>query len=147
MNTTTHATRPTWFWIVAIAALLWNLLGVLAFAVDIHLKSTPAALAQLPAEQRVLYENVPIWATVAYAVAVFGGVLGSLMLVLKKRLALPLLVLSLVGVLVQFSHAFFFSDTFKALGNNAMIMPMVVIVIAVLLVWFARLSIARGWIG
>lgn len=145
-TSTTKMTPPVWFWIIAIAALLWNLVGVLAFASEIYLMSEPAWLAQLSNAERALYENLPAWATVAYAVAVFAGVLGSLMLVLKKQLALPLLVLSLVGVFVEMTYIFFFSDSLRVMGNQVIFTQSVVIVIAVLLVWFARLSAARGWI-
>ncbi|MDH4013213.1 MAG: hypothetical protein OEU33_04170, partial [Chromatiales bacterium] len=54
--------QPTrWFWILAIAALVWNLLGVMAYVMQVSM--TEEALALLPEDQRVLYETVPAWAT------------------------------------------------------------------------------------
>lgn len=144
MPAASSASRPMWFWIVSILALLWNLMGVAAFVMQMNM--SPEALAALPADQQALYTLMPGWVTMAYAVAVFGGALGCLMLVLKKKLAVPLLVLSLLGVLAQMAYMFLLSDTFLVMGQAAMAMPIVIIVIAVFLVWFARLSVRRGWI-
>lgn len=148
MNTVLSApavSRPTWFWIVSIIALLWNLMGVAAFVMQMNM--SPDTLAALPPDQQALYTSFPMWVTIAYAVAVFGGALGCLMLVLKKKLAVPLLVLSLLGVIGQMIYMFLLSDTFKVMGQAAMVMPIVVIVVSVLLVLFARLSARRGWLA
>lgn len=144
-SATVATARPTWFWIVSILALLWNLMGVAAFVMQVNM--SPEALAALPDAQRALYETQPTWVMVMFAIAVFGGALGSLMLVLKKKLARPLLLMSLLGVLGQMSHMFLLSDTFQVMGQAAMVMPIVVIVIAAALVWFARVSARRGWIA
>ncbi len=148
MNTVLSAPavlRPTWFWIISILALLWNLMGVAAFVMQMNI--SPDALAALPADQQALYTSMPGWVTIAYAVAVLGGALGCLMLVLKKKLAVPLLVLSLLGVIGQMAYMFLLSDTFKIMGRTAMVMPIVIIVISVFLVWFARMSVRRGWLA
>ncbi len=144
-SATVATARPTWFWIVSILALLWNLMGVAAFVMQVNM--SPEALAALPDAQRALYETQPTWVMVMFAIAVFGGALGSLMLVLEKKLARPLLLMSLLGVLAQMSHMFLLSDTFQVMGQAAMVMPIVVIVIAAALVWFARVSARRGWIA
>ena len=83
---------------------------------------------------------------VAYAIAVFAGALGSLMLVLRRKLAVPLLVLSLLAVVVQMGYVFFLSDTLAVMGNAAMAMPLLIIAIAAALVWLARAAAARGWL-
>ncbi len=136
---------PAWFWIVSILALLWNLMGVAAFVMQMTMSAD--ALAALPADQQALYASMPAWVTVTYAVAVFGGALGCLLLVLKNKLAIPLLVLSLLGVLGQMLYMFLLSDTFQVMGRAAMVMPIVIIVISVFLVWFSRMSARRGWIA
>ncbi len=59
---------------------------------------TPEMIAELPQAEQSVYNSVPMWATVAFACAVFGRALGSLALLMKKSLAEPLLMLSLAGV-------------------------------------------------
>ena len=73
--------------VVAIVALLWNLLGCLAFFSDLRL--SPDDLARLPEAQQALYAARPGWAVAATAVAVFGGVLGSIGLLLRRKWAFP----------------------------------------------------------
>ena len=143
-DTATAQKAPTWFWVVAIIALIWNLMGLAAFFGQVMM--TPEAIAELPAEQQPLYENIPVWVNIAFACAVIGGTLGCVGLLIRKRWALPVLVLSLLGVLVQMSHSFFMTNAVAVLGPTALVMSLLVIVIGVLLIGFARFSISKGWL-
>ena len=136
---------PKWYMPVVVLAFLWNLLGVLAYVMQVSI--TPEMMAELPADQRALYEATPAWVTGAFAFAVFGGALGSLLLVLKKGLAVPVLIVSLAAVLVQMSYVFLLSDTIAVMGAGSMIMPLVVIAIAIYLVVLGRSAKARGWLS
>ena len=90
---------PKWFLPVAIAALLWNLLGCAAYLSDVML--TPEDIAKMTADQQALYAARPSWSVAATAIAVWGGAAGCLGLIMRKRWALPLLIASLAGVIVQ----------------------------------------------
>ena len=139
------APRPLGFWIVSVLALLWNLVGMAIFFMQINMP--PEALAAMPAEQRALYESTPVWVNGAFAVAVFGGAFGSAMLLMRKRLALPLLALSLLGVVVQMGYTYLMTPAFRVYGASGAILPALLVLIALFLVWFARRSLARGWIS
>ena len=134
---------PTWFMVVAVVLFVWNILGVMAYIMQVTM--SPEVLAALPDAQRDLYENTPTWATAAFAVAVHGGALGCLLLILKKNLAGLFLQLSLAGVLVQMYHSFFLSKNFEVFGPGAMVMPIMVVVIAIYLVTLAAKAKARKW--
>lgn len=137
--------KPTrWFWIIGVAALIWNLLGVMAYILQVTM--TDEALAQLPDDQRMLYESVPAWAIAAFATAVFAGAFGCLALLLRRTWAIPLFALSLVGVLLQMFHAFFLSEAAQDYGASDVMMPVLVILIAVWLLWYSRAVNARGWL-
>ncbi len=99
---------PSWFRVVAIVALLWNLLGCVAFFLDFRL--SPDDLAKLSAAQQALYAARPGWAIAATAIAVFGGVLGCIGVLLRKKWAFAVLVLSLLGILVQDFGLFVLAD-------------------------------------
>ncbi|MEM6804188.1 MAG: hypothetical protein AAF696_22480 [Bacteroidota bacterium] len=142
-NTTTKI--PTWFWIVSVAALLWNLVGVFSYLGQAML--TPEGLAELPKGQRVVIETRPAWATGAFAIAVWGGVLGCIFLLLRKSWAVPTLMLSLAGVLVQNFQAYFLSDSIDLLGPEAIPISISIISIGVALIWFARKAQANSWIS
>lgn len=130
------AKPPVWFWIVAIVALLWNLLGLLAFVAQLTM--TPEMLAALPEAERGLYANFPVWLYIPFGVAVIGGTLACVLLLMRKAIALELFVLSLVGVIVQNVYSLAFTNVHAILGAQAIIMPIVVIVIGVGLILLAR---------
>ena len=134
---------PKWFNIVTIVLLVWNLMGVMAYVAQVTM--TPEALALLPDVQREMYESTPTWATAAFAIAVNGGALGCLLLVLKRNLAGLFLQLSLAGVLVQMYHSFFMTKSFEVFGPGSMIMPVMIIVIAIYLVTLAAKAKAQKW--
>ncbi|MBK6845971.1 MAG: hypothetical protein IPG88_27520 [Gemmatimonadetes bacterium] len=92
-------TRPKWFMPVAIVALLWNLMGCAAYLMDVML--TPESVAAMSPDQRALYAARPIWAVALYAIAVWGGALGCVGLVMKKRWAKGPLLASLLGLIGQ----------------------------------------------
>ena len=142
--TETKIKAPTWFWVVAILALIWNLLGVSAYLMDVFM--TPEMRATLPATEQELYENTPAWATAAYAIAVWSGALGSLLLLLRKSLAHTFLVLSFVGIMTQMIHAFFLTNSYEVFGPGGFIMPIMVIVVGLLLIVFARSARTKNWI-
>ena len=146
MNAAVAAGIPGWFRVVGVLALLWNLFGLAMFYLSVTM--TPEQLAQLPAAQREVTEGYPTWLWVVYGVAVVTGTLGSLVLLLRRKLALPVFWLSLAAVVVLFAYALFPGRMLELMGAaQALPMPVTVTVVAVLLVWFSRKAIARGWIG
>jgi hypothetical protein len=135
---------PGWFKVVAIVALLWNLLGCLAFVFDLRL--TPEDVAKLSAAQQTLYAARAGWAVAATAVAVIGGALGCIGLLLGKRWAFIVLVLSLIGILVQDFGLFVLADGISLAGPVAVVIQMIVLLVGIGLVLFSRMGIARGWL-
>ena len=135
---------PKWYLPVAIAALLWNLLGCAAYLMDVMI--TPEQLAAMSAEQQALYASRPGWAVAATAVAVWGGAAGCIALILRRRIALPLLVASLVGILVQDFGLFVFAKGASLAGPVAVAMQGVVLLVGIGLVLLARRAAAHGWI-
>jgi ABC-type transport system involved in cytochrome c biogenesis permease subunit len=136
---------PTSFYIISGAALVWNLLGVMAYVMQVTM--TQEAMSALPEAERMLLENAPVWAISAFAIAVNGGALGCLLLLLRQTWAFPVLVASLVGVLVQMYHSFFIANSIEVYGPGRMIMPAMILVIAIFLVWYSKGAKEKGWIN
>ena len=91
---------PVWFWVVSIFALLWNAGGVFTY-LDTAFNQV-AMLEEMTQAQRELFENFPAWATGAFAMAVFSGLFASIGLLLRKKWAKPLFILSLLMAVAQF---------------------------------------------
>lgn len=138
------APAPTWFRSLAIVGLVWNLIGVAMYLQKIGLFGDP--LAGLNEAERALAAAVPGWVTAAFAIAVFSGLFGTLALVLLRRVALPLLVLSLLAVLAQTGWIVLLSDARALHGLAGIAMPALIVVIAVGLAWLANSGLRRGWL-
>jgi hypothetical protein len=137
-------TIPKWFLILAIILYFWNLLGVKAFVVQMTLSIEQ--ISALPIAEQQLYQNIPLWVNIAFGCAVFGGALGCIALIARRMIALPLLGLSLMGVLIQMFHAFFIANSIELYGPTRTIMPIMLIVVAIFLVCFANSAKGKGWL-
>ena len=144
-TTTSDMTAPKWFLILAVVMVIWNLMGVMAFFMQITM--SPEQIAALKPEEQLMYQNIPLWVNIAFGCAVIGGALGCIALVFKKAIALPILVISLLGVLTQMYHSFFISDAFEVYGPGGAVMPIMVVLIALGLVWLANKAKTLGWIN
>ena len=132
---------PTWFWVASGLGLVWNLIGVAAFVGQMTMD-----LSTLSAAEQAFYESTPAWATVAFAVAVFGGVLGCVGLLLRKGWAFAMLVACLLGIVVQAGHSLLIGDGIEVFGSAVFILPLFTFAIAAALAGFARYSSQQGWI-
>lgn len=144
MGDTTTIKPPTWFWVISGVALAWNLLGVMAYLGQTMM--SPEDIAKLPLEEQNLYTNIPAWTTAAFATAVFGGALGSSLLLLRKALAKPVFMISMAGIIIQMVYNFFISKAFNVYGPGAAVMPIMVILIGAGLIFFSIRAKNNGWL-
>jgi hypothetical protein len=91
--------RPWHLWLIGIVGVLWSSMGVISFMLT-QMK-IEAVMSRFPPQQREYFESFPLWAVAFWALGVFGGVIGCLLLLLKNRLAFPVLLLSLIGTTVS----------------------------------------------
>ena len=143
MTEKSTAKPPVWFWIVSVIALLWNGSGVYMYLIQAYDTESFRAMYPDP-EMLEMANNTPAWVTAAYAIAVFAGLLACIGLLLRKKWAKPLFLVSLLGAIVSNAHHLFMSKAIELYGTEAVIMPIVVIVIGIFLVWFAKKGIAKG---
>jgi len=136
---------PTWFKVISIIALLWNLMGLTAFAYDLQMN--PDQMGDLHPAMKDAYLNSPTWNWIAYGIAVICGVLGSVMLILKKKSAVLLYGLSLIGILIQNFYGFVLTMMYQEMGGGAFVMPFLVIVIGIYLYMLSRRAARSGWIS
>ncbi len=141
---TDRTNKPTSaFWIISAVALLWNIFGVVAYLGQAYM--TEEVLAALPEADQAYYNNVPAWVTGAFAIAVFAGVFACIGLLMRKKWATTLFIVSLIAVIAQFIYNFFIQTHMEVTGIS-MIWSIVIIVISLFLVWFSRKSEKQGWI-
>ena len=132
---------PRWFGVAAIAALLWEIFGCTTYVLNVS-----GNQANLPDHQAAMWAATPAWSIGAYAVAVWVGVVGALLLVMRRRLAEPLLLVSLIAVVVQFSAHLLVPELRDITPPGAWAMPAGIILVCAAIWLFARHSKRRGWL-
>jgi len=143
-NATVQSTKTLWHtWAVGLASLLWNSVG----AIDFVMTQTRNKewMSGLTPAQLDFIDGFPFWVVAAWGLAVWGGVLGSLLLLLRKRLAAHLFLLSLIGIVVSKAHNYLLSNGLKVMGGvGSLSFAAVILVIGVLLLVYARSMCKRG---
>ena len=129
---------PVWFWIISVLALIWNGMGVKQYLQQAY--NTEAFKSMVSAEELEMISQLPTWYTAVFAIAVFAGALGCILLLLRKKLAYFVLLLSLISVLFQMGYITFSMDM-------ANIMTPFIVIAAVLLVLFSKHSKKKNWIN
>jgi len=133
---------PVSVWIVGALAVVWNLIGVAAFSMQVAMPAE--ALQAMPPEQRAIYEATPGWIYLFYGAATIGGVLGSLGLLLRRRWAVLVYLVALVALVVQVLASYAMTPAWSVSGPSSLGFPVVLVVIAAALWLFARRMAARG---
>ncbi len=128
------------FWAIGAIALIWNVMGVINFFVQM----TPDLLAAYRESERAIVEGRPAWATGAFAIAVFGGALGSLLLLLRKSAAYYWFIASLLGVIVTMVHIFGVAGFSSFEIWIGVLMQLVVMAF---LIWYSKQAESKGWIS
>lgn len=136
---------PTGFFVIAILALIWNLFGVMAYLGQAFM--IPELTQGMETSEIEFIENTPAWATAAFALAVWCGFFGVLLLLFRKQFAYYLLAISLVAVLVQNLYNLILSDYYANSNWSAYILPFLVLLFSFFLFWYAGRAKRKGWIA
>lgn len=134
------SSRPASHLWIAIAALVWNLLGLMAFVMQVFM--SPEQVAALPPADRAVYVATPSWLTAAFALAVGGGVAGSIGLLLRQRWAVTAFAVSLAALVVQIAGAYLTTPVWQASGPTGAVMPVLLLAIGTFLLRHARRATA-----
>jgi hypothetical protein len=142
-NQAGRAAAPGHLWLVGILALLWNAMG--AWDHWLTVTDPAVAMADQPPEMLEYVEAMPTWAVSAWGIAVYSAVLGSLLLLLRKRLAGPLFILSFVAMLATNVYTYVLSDGMQLHGSTGQLaFAAAIFVVALLLVVYTRAMCKRG---
>ena len=128
------------FWVIGTVSLIWNVMGVVNFLVQMN----PEMLNAYRESERMIIEGRPVWATAGFAIGVFAGAFGCLLLLLRKPAAYHVFIVSLTGVIVTMIHTLGIGIDFS-IGEilGFIVMP---VAVAIVLIWYSKLSVRRGWI-
>ncbi len=130
---------PIWLRATAFMGVLWNAFGVYQFANSFTEAGRAAMTASMTTTQAQAYLSLPSWVTLAFAVGAVGGLIGTLALLAKRRVAQPILLTSFVGYCLLFSGDYYYG-VFDGAPGQLLILSTVVLIAAAMLstAWFAQ---------
>jgi len=131
-----NTSPPASFWIISVLLLLWSLMGDAAYLMQVT--ADLDQMATTDPETARIFAAMPTWVWSAYAIAVWVGTLGVVALLLRRRVAVPLFIVSLIGVIVQFGYTFAGTDILARKGASTAIFPLVIIAIGLFEIWWSR---------
>jgi len=126
------------FWAIGAVALLFNLMGCMNFFSQMD----AGRVASMPEIYRAIVETRPAWATTAFAIAVMGGALGGLLLLLRKSAAYYVFIASLLGGVVAQIPLLGMAD----FPIEALVGGLMQLVVGAFLVWYAKWAERKGWV-
>jgi hypothetical protein len=142
-TTATGRSTPTHLWIVAVLATIWSALGCFDYLMTVT--SNQTYLAKMPADQIAYMDALPTWLTGAWAIGVWGGLLGSLLLLMRSRHAVLAYALSLLAAVIAMGYEMLATQQPASMKAGAMaVMPWVVLAICAFLLWYAWTMQKKG---
>jgi hypothetical protein len=127
---------PVHLWIVGILALLWSAFGCYDYWMTETANRT--YLSQFPADVITYMNALPKWTIATWALGVWGGLAGSLLLLARNRFAVWAFALSFLGAVVGLGYQMFMTAEPAGMKTGAMaVMPWVIIAICAFLLWYS----------
>lgn len=140
----TSSGRTPWhLWVVGILAVLWNSMG--AFDYLMTETRNEGYMSQFTPEQLEYFYGFPAWVVGLWAIAVWGGVLGAILLLLRKKSAAGIFLLSFLAMVATTIHNYGLSDGLEVAGDTfSLAFSAVIFVVALLLYIYSRAMKNRG---
>ena len=134
---TNVASTPWHLWLIGVVALLWNAMGEYDYVMT--QTRNEAYMSNFTPEQLSFFYGFPPWLDAAWAIAVWGGVLGAILLLLRRRLAVWVFLVSLIAMVSTTFHNYVLSNGMEVLGDAISLgFTAVIFLIALALFLYAR---------
>ena len=141
-DTTRMTTATPWhLWVVGVFALLWN--GYGGYDYVMTQTNNAAYLAQYTAEQRAYFDSFPMWMEAVWAIGVWGGVLGAVLLLLRSKWAFHAFLASLIAFAVSVVYGQM-SGGSAVMGTTGMVFSAAIFVLGLIFVMYSRMMTLKG---
>lgn len=134
----------TVFWILGVFIFLWNAIGGCGMFLMYKMASDEMILKEGGQAALDAMNAYPVWANIAWAIAVWVGLLAAILLLLRKKLAAPLFIVSFIAVLICFIPNFTNPVVQAAEPETYWIMPVIVALLGLFEIWWSRRKVADG---
>lgn len=141
---TDRVKTPWHLWVVGVVAVAWNAFGCWDYTMT-HLKGETHLRAFGMTDAQIAYfDAMPAWTHATWAIGVWGGLLGAVLLLLRRRWALHAFVLSFLGFVGGLIYSYGLSDASAVMGPNAWMMNALIGGACILFIWYAWAMAKKG---
>ena len=138
-------TKTPWhIWVVGVLSLLWHAGG--AFDYVMSQTRNPSYLEMIPPEQLAFLESFPTWVTAFWALSIWSAVLGSLLILLRRKQAAPVFLISFVAMIVTSVHNLFLADpsALDLMSGGQIGFTAAIVIVGILLIIYAGVQAGMG---
>ena len=135
---------PWHVWLIGVIAVLFNSIGVFDFLMSMAQGAEYLASAGMTPDQIAHYQEMPSWMMIVWAVGVFGAFLASVLLLLRRKLAFPIFVVSLAAFLMSLLYTYVLTDGGAIMGQQMAITSAVIAGLLIFFSWYTRFMVKRG---
>jgi hypothetical protein len=135
---------PWHLWLVGIVAVLFNAIGVFDYVMSAMQGASYMAGAGMTPEQIAHYQDMPMWMRGVWAVGVWGAMIASLLILLRRKLAFPIFAVSLAAFLLSLIYTYILTDGGEIMGSQMAITSVVITAMLLFFMWYSRLMTKRG---
>ena len=135
---------PWHLWLIGVVAVLFNAIGGFDFVMSMAQGAKYQASAGMTPDQIAHYQQMPSWMMVVWAVGVFGAFGASILLLLRRKLAWPVFVLSLAAFLVSLLYTYVLTNGGAIMGQQMAITSAVIAGLLVFFGGYSRFMAMRG---
>ena len=146
MNQVTGQRTPWHIWATGGLTLLWNAIGAADYTMTHAGGADYLAKNGFGPEVIAYFDTLPLWATAGWAMGVWGGVLGSLLLLFRSRFAVLAFALSLLGIAMMTVNSFINPYPAAMVSNGMTAFEWMIKFVAALLLWYAWTLRKRGFL-
>lgn len=142
-NDRVRPAAPWWFWLVSLLFIGWNIIGIANYLGSV--KATPESLMaqDFTLEQAEFMLAMPAYYTAVFALAVWSGLIGAILLLLRQSWAVKVFTFSAFMVVLSFILDVV-GGSFKMLGTPYVIVMVIVVILALFELWFSIQMKAKG---
>jgi len=142
-NKAVSATTPTSFWVLVGLFLIWNLLGVFHYLTSVNATVESLVAQGMTIKQAEVFYNTPSYHYAVFALSVWSGLIGAVLLFLRKAWAVPVFLFSAVMVIVSFVLDAV-GGNLSALGSSYLGIMTLTTILALFEAWYSKRMKAYG---
>lgn len=138
------AGTPWHLWVVGVIGVLWNAYGCYDYVMTNTGGADYLRSYGFTEEQIAYYLGMPAWMTAVWAIGVWGGLLGAVLLLLRMKWALHVFVASLAAFVLSLIYSYGFSNGADVMPPETLYINAVILIGCLFFVWYAWFATKRG---